>query len=84
MAVPCRYLHSPASVIELSDYHHLVDLTSAFLSELTEGGLTNNEKHIATANICLRTSGKEEEIRSVLKEELAVTGLQLKTDALGI
>lgn len=28
-------------------------------------------------------SGKEEEIRSVLKEELAVTGLQLMTDALG-
>ncbi len=37
MAVPCRYLHSPASVIELSDYHHLVDLTSAFLSEPMEG-----------------------------------------------
>lgn len=38
IAVPCRYLHSPASVIELSDYRHLVDLTSAFLSGLTEGG----------------------------------------------
>ncbi|HHW91901.1 MAG TPA: M42 family metallopeptidase, partial [Firmicutes bacterium] len=31
VAIPCRYLHSPASVIDLTDYRHLLELIHGFL-----------------------------------------------------
>ena len=31
VAIPCRYLHSPASVIDLTDYRHLLVLIHGFL-----------------------------------------------------
>ena len=32
VAIPCRYLHSPASVIDLADYQHLIELIHGFLT----------------------------------------------------
>jgi putative aminopeptidase FrvX len=34
VSVPCRYIHSPVSILSLADYHHTVQLVKAFL----EGG----------------------------------------------
>jgi len=34
VAVPCRYIHSPASLLRLSDYHHTVALMVAALKRL--------------------------------------------------
>jgi len=33
VAVPCRYLHSPASVLDLGDYRHLIELIHGFLTK---------------------------------------------------
>ena len=34
ISVPCRYIHSPASVMSKNDYNHTYDLLKAILSEL--------------------------------------------------
>jgi endoglucanase len=34
VSVPCRYIHSPVSILSLADYHHTVQLVKVFL----EGG----------------------------------------------
>lgn len=40
IAMPCRYIHSPASVIHLDDYHNTIRLVHATLNAIAEGGLT--------------------------------------------
>ncbi len=36
LALPCRYIHSPVSLLSRADYHHAVELMSAFLHSLAE------------------------------------------------
>lgn len=39
LAVPCRYIHSPVSVLSLDDYNNTIKLIEKFLGKLSEGGL---------------------------------------------
>lgn len=39
IAIPCRYIHSPASIIHLDDYHNALRLVHATLNAIAEGGL---------------------------------------------
>lgn len=39
ISVPTRYIHSPVSMIKLSDYHALLDLTDKYLQKIAKGGL---------------------------------------------
>ncbi|MGI6097937.1 MAG: M42 family metallopeptidase [Dethiobacteria bacterium] len=40
VSIPCRYLHSPASVIKLDDFYATIGLSEAFLHKVSEmGGL---------------------------------------------
>ncbi|MCK8816899.1 M42 family metallopeptidase [Natroniella sulfidigena] len=41
MSLPCRYIHSPASLINLNDYQATVKLLTKFCEEMEEGGLTD-------------------------------------------
>ena len=34
LSVPCRYIHGPVAVAELSDFHHLLALLHAALMDL--------------------------------------------------
>ena len=43
ISVPCRYIHSPASLINLNDYQNTIKLVDQFCQELATGGF-NNEK----------------------------------------
>ena len=36
ISLPCRYIHSPVSLISLSDYDHLKDLTKIYLQQLNK------------------------------------------------
>jgi tetrahedral aminopeptidase len=38
LAVPCRYLHSPVSLLSLSDYEHTLKLARAILARIDEVG----------------------------------------------
>ncbi|WP_026975695.1 M42 family metallopeptidase [Alicyclobacillus contaminans] len=40
ISVPVRYIHAPAQVISLEDYHNTIRLVSAILTELAKGGFT--------------------------------------------
>ncbi|KAB3524944.1 M42 family metallopeptidase [Alkaliphilus serpentinus] len=39
LAVPCRYIHSPVSVLSLDDYNNTIKLIEKFLVKLSKGGL---------------------------------------------
>ncbi|ABR48773.1 Cellulase [Alkaliphilus metalliredigens QYMF] len=39
LAVPCRYIHSPASVLSLDDYRHTLNLTVKFIEKISKGGV---------------------------------------------
>lgn len=39
VAVPCRYIHSPVSLVSLDDYQNTVRLVKGFLRSIDEGGL---------------------------------------------
>lgn len=39
LSVPCRYIHSPVSVVSKSDIYHAVKLLGLFLKSIEEGGL---------------------------------------------
>ncbi|MEA4883049.1 MAG: M42 family metallopeptidase [Clostridia bacterium] len=39
MSVPCRFIHSPVSVMSISDFENYVKLAGLFLDSLDEGGL---------------------------------------------
>jgi endoglucanase len=39
IAVPCRYLHGPHSLISLDDYHHTIQLVRAALTNITSAEL---------------------------------------------
>ncbi|MEW6723948.1 MAG: M42 family metallopeptidase [Bacillota bacterium] len=39
VSVPCRYIHSPVSVISNSDYENAIKLVRLFLKSIQEGGL---------------------------------------------
>jgi endoglucanase len=43
ISVPCRYIHAPASVINLNDYQNTINLVDQFCQEVTTGGF-NYEK----------------------------------------
>lgn len=39
IAVPCRYIHSPASIINMEDYQNTLRLAKGILNAIAEGGL---------------------------------------------
>lgn len=39
ISVPCRYIHSPASIINLDDWHNTMRLAKGILNAIAEGGL---------------------------------------------
>lgn len=39
ISVPCRYIHSPASLINLEDYYNTIRLAKGILKAIAEGGL---------------------------------------------
>jgi len=39
VSVPCRYIHSPASILSLSDWQNTLRLVRAILNSIAEGGL---------------------------------------------
>ncbi|NLN07375.1 MAG: M42 family metallopeptidase [Firmicutes bacterium] len=39
IALPCRYIHSPVSVLNLDDFHHTIRLAKGLLLAIAEGGL---------------------------------------------
>ncbi len=39
ISVPCRYLHSPASIINMEDWQNTLRLTRGILNSIAEGGL---------------------------------------------
>lgn len=41
VAVPCRYIHSPVSLLNLNDWHHTLNLVKSVLHSIAEGGLPN-------------------------------------------
>ena len=41
IAVPCRYIHSPASIINMDDYQNTLRLAKGILNAIAEGGLPN-------------------------------------------
>ena len=43
ISVPCRYIHSPASLINLNDYQNTIKLVDKFCQQVTTGGF-NYEK----------------------------------------
>ncbi|MGM0502023.1 MAG: M42 family metallopeptidase, partial [Bacillota bacterium] len=43
ISVPCRYIHSPASLINLTDFQNTIKLVDQFCQKVTTGGF-NNEK----------------------------------------
>jgi len=40
ISVPCRYIHSPVSMLSLPDFNHTLQLVRLFLKSIAEGGLT--------------------------------------------
>lgn len=40
ISVPVRYIHAPAQIISLDDYHNTIRLVEAVLNEIAEGGFT--------------------------------------------
>jgi endoglucanase len=44
VAVPCRYIHAPASLLSLSDFDHLVALMKAVLTSLPERWVPSREE----------------------------------------
>jgi endoglucanase len=40
ISVPCRYIHSPASIINMDDWHNALRLAKGILNAIAEGGLT--------------------------------------------
>lgn len=40
IAVPCRYIHSPASIIRLDDWQNTLSLARGILNAIAEGGLS--------------------------------------------
>jgi len=38
ISVPCRYIHSPVSMLNLADFHNTVKLVKLFLRSISEGG----------------------------------------------
>lgn len=43
ISVPCRYIHSPASLINLDDYQNTVKLVDKFCEELARGGFKDEK-----------------------------------------
>lgn len=43
LSVPCRYIHSPTSIINLDDYKNTLRLAKALLVAIAEGGLSFEE-----------------------------------------
>ncbi|MFO7819132.1 MAG: M42 family metallopeptidase [Halanaerobacter sp.] len=43
ISVPCRYIHSPASLINLDDYQNTVKLVDQFCEELARGGFKDEK-----------------------------------------
>jgi endoglucanase len=41
ISVPCRYIHSPAAIINLKDYQAVVDLVDKFCQDIEKGGFSN-------------------------------------------
>jgi endoglucanase len=41
ISVPCRYIHSPSSIINMDDYQNALRLTKGILNAIAEGGLPN-------------------------------------------
>ncbi|GAB6098408.1 M42 family metallopeptidase [Halanaerocella petrolearia] len=41
ISVPCRYIHSPVSLINLDDYQATIKLTKLFCQEVAQGGIIN-------------------------------------------
>ncbi|OCL26436.1 peptidase M42 [Orenia metallireducens] len=41
ISVPCRYIHSPAAIINLKDYQAMVDLADKFCQDIEKGGFSN-------------------------------------------
>jgi len=40
ISVPCRYIHSPVSMLSLCDFNHTLHLVRLFLNSIAEGGFT--------------------------------------------
>ena len=40
ISVPCRYIHSPVSMLSLTDFNHTLQLVKLFLTSIAEGGFT--------------------------------------------
>ncbi|MBT9158048.1 MAG: putative aminopeptidase YsdC [Firmicutes bacterium] len=38
ISVPCRYIHSPISMLNLTDFHNTIKLVKLFLKSIAEGG----------------------------------------------
>ena len=39
ISTPCRYIHSPFSMLNLKDWHHLVEIVDGFIRSIDEKGL---------------------------------------------
>ncbi len=39
ISTPCRYIHSPLSMLNLNDWHHLVEIVDGFIRSIAEKGL---------------------------------------------
>ena len=43
ISTPCRYIHTPASLVNLDDFRHLVEIAGSFIRSIGEKGLDYNE-----------------------------------------